>query len=122
MNKFTLLADVGNTTMKLGIADEHGIVHSFGFPSKSLYTADSLGFNIIQLLDLYHIEKIESVSLCSVVPELGKFFAKPAKIPALRTPNFSGRFQYSSEQSIRQSAGSGCGQAHGGVCRPHAPP
>lgn len=79
MNKFTLLADVGNTTMKLGIADEHGIVHSFGFPSKSLYTADSLGFNIIQLLDLYHIEKIESVSLCSVVPELGKFFAKPAK-------------------------------------------
>lgn len=79
MNKFTLLADVGNTTIKLGIANERGIVHSFGFPSKSLYTADSLGFNIIQLLDLYHIEKIESVSLCSVVPELGKIFCQACK-------------------------------------------
>ena len=79
MNKFTLLADVGNTTMKLGIADEHGIVHSFGFPSKSLYTADSLGFNIIQLLDLYHIEKSKAFPFAPLCLNLEKFFAKPAK-------------------------------------------
>ena len=76
MNNIRLLADVGNTTVKLGIADKNGILFSFSLPTKALYTADSLGLSLLQMLSFHGIEGISGVSLCSVVPELGKTFYK----------------------------------------------
>jgi type III pantothenate kinase len=74
MNNYILLADIGNTTIKLGLANETGIAFSISLPTKSLYTADSLGLTLLQFLSLQHIKKVKTISLCSVVPELGKIF------------------------------------------------
>lgn len=74
MNNYILLADIGNTTIKLGLAGETGIEFTLSLPTKSLYTADSLGLTLLQFLTLQHIKKVKTISLCSVVPELGKIF------------------------------------------------
>ncbi len=79
MNNHILLADIGNTTMKLGIADERNIAFSISLPTKSLYTADSLGLTLIQFLNFHHIEPIDNIALCSVVPELAKIFSEACK-------------------------------------------
>lgn len=73
-NTYMLLADIGNTTIKIGLADENSITASISLPTKSLYTADSLGLTLAQFLSLQHIKKVKTISLCSVVPELGKIF------------------------------------------------
>lgn len=76
MNNHIVLADIGNTTIKLGIASERDIAFSISLPTKSLYTADSLGLTLIQFLNFHHIEHIDTISLCSVVPELAKIFSE----------------------------------------------
>lgn len=76
MNKTMLLADVGNTTVKFGIAGPSKIISSFSLPTKALYTVDSLGLTLMQMLAFHHAENVESAALCSVVPELGKTFYK----------------------------------------------
>lgn len=73
-NTYLLLADIGNTTMKIGLADENGITSSISLPTKSLYSADSLGLTLLQFLNFQHIKKVKTISLCSVVPEVGKIF------------------------------------------------
>ncbi len=79
MNNITLLADVGNTTVKLGFANKSKIFHSISLPTKSLYTVDSLGLLLLQILQHLKIEKIHGVALCSVVPELGKTFYRASE-------------------------------------------
>ncbi len=86
MNTIGLLADIGNTTIKFGIADSGKIRCSFSFPTKAPYTADSLGLNLLQMLSLQQIEHIGFVSLCSVVPELGKTFYRACQKYLSLTP------------------------------------
>lgn len=86
MNNIRLLADVGNTALKLGIADSNGILFSFSLPTKALYTVDSLGLTLLQVLSLHKIEGIHGASLCSVVPELGKTFFKACQKYLNHTP------------------------------------
>lgn len=86
MKTISLLADVGNTTVKLGIADSGRICRSFSLPTKALYTPDSLGLNLLQILSHCKIERIDFVGLCSVVPELGKTFFKACQKYLSLTP------------------------------------
>ncbi|MCL1916640.1 MAG: type III pantothenate kinase [Desulfovibrionaceae bacterium] len=67
-----LLLDIGNTNIKLGIADRGEISHSFSLPSGRSYTADYLGLLLLQFFGQAHCppEKLETAIACSVVPSL----------------------------------------------------
>jgi type III pantothenate kinase len=73
MANIFLLADIGNTNLKLGFADREGIRHSFSLPGgNSLYTGDSLGLLLLRMLE--HLDyapgDIKAALACSVVPDL----------------------------------------------------
>ena len=67
------MLDIGNTHIKLGIADKEAIRHSFSLPGgNSHYTGDSLGLLLLQLLSYAGCASgdIDAVLACSVVPGL----------------------------------------------------
>jgi len=67
-----LLLDVGNTNMKFGLADEHGLTASFTLPTTPLPTTDSLGLTLLTALTFHKCSPsdIETVVISSVVPPL----------------------------------------------------
>lgn len=67
-----LLLDIGNTNIKLGLADRDNILESFSLPSSRNYTADSLGLSLVQLLAYAQTEPadLEAILASSVVPSL----------------------------------------------------
>lgn len=69
-----LLADIGNTSIKLGFANKQKILHAFSLPTKSQYSMDSLGLFLMQMLAKTGYSKVSFVALCSVVPELTAIF------------------------------------------------
>ncbi len=69
-NNALLLADIGNTSIKLGFAIDGEITHSFSLPTRSQYSADSLGLLLMQMLNVVKLEKVSQSFVCSVVPEL----------------------------------------------------
>jgi len=72
--KIFLLTDIGNTSIKFGLADTEKIFHSFSLPTRSQYSVDSLGLSLIQILNIAGVERIDFSALCSVVPELSIIF------------------------------------------------
>lgn len=50
MPKQFLLADIGNTSIKVGLADAQGLGQSYSLPSKQDYSPDSLGLQLLGLL------------------------------------------------------------------------
>lgn len=76
-----LLLDIGNTNIKMGLADREGILESFSLPSSRNYTGDSLGLALIQLLN-YAGESpldLEVVMASSVVPNLNPLLRQACK-------------------------------------------
>ncbi|MDR2504101.1 MAG: type III pantothenate kinase [Deltaproteobacteria bacterium] len=69
---FVLLLDIGNTNIKIGLADGGGLKNSFSLPASRDYTADYLGLLLLQILRRCSCEPddIEAVLACSVVPGL----------------------------------------------------
>lgn len=67
-----LLLDVGNTNMKFGLADEHGLTGSFTLPTAPLPTTDSLGLTLLTALAFHNCSPsaIETVVVSTVVPPL----------------------------------------------------
>ncbi len=43
MTTYTVLFDIGNTNIKVGFADDSGVVHQFNLPTEQRQTADGLG-------------------------------------------------------------------------------
>ena len=72
--KILLLTDIGNSSIKIGLANAEKIFHSFSLPTRSQYSVDSLGLSLIQMLNVAKIDKIDFSALCSVVPELSLIF------------------------------------------------
>lgn len=72
--KIVLLADIGNTAIKLGFANRKKILYSFTLPTKSQYSIDSLGLLLTQMLANIKISELTLAALCSVVPELTYIF------------------------------------------------
>lgn len=67
-----LLCDVGNTNIKLGLADRESLLATFSLPRMDMETEDSLGLKILALLDHLSVQA-DSLLACvisSVVPAL----------------------------------------------------
>ena len=65
-----LLFDVGNTSIKVGMADKNHVLASYTLPANVAQTADSLGLNLRSILSHAGVET-EGLSACvasSVVP------------------------------------------------------
>lgn len=78
-NSLLLLADIGNTSIKIGVAHQGQIIRSFNLPTHSLYSADSLGLQLLQILDIVDKKNVCACLLCSVVPDLSEVFQKTCK-------------------------------------------
>lgn len=67
-----LLFDVGNTSIKIGIADKEHILTSYSLPAQTEYSVDSLGLHLLSLLQ-HAAVSADTLTACvasSVVPVL----------------------------------------------------
>ena len=46
-----LLVDIGNTSMKLGVADAETVFASYTLPTEGAQSGDGLGFQIMRVLE-----------------------------------------------------------------------
>lgn len=78
MPKHLLLADIGNTGIKIGLADNREVGETFTLPTGVAYTADSLGLSLAALVERMsvHPEDLGAVAVCSVVPGLDPLFER----------------------------------------------
>ena len=71
-----LLADIGNTCVKIGLASHAGMDATYALPTRVRYTADSLGLSLLELLR--HAERtpddLTACVMCSVVPDFDVLF------------------------------------------------
>jgi len=99
-----LLADIGNTCIKIGLADRDGIQASYSLPSRGAHTADSLGLDLAALMARHDLEPgaVELCALCSVVPDLADLFCqacirfvgiKPLRFPVDFSPLLENRYE-----------------------------
>lgn len=67
-----LLCDVGNTTLKIGIANEREVLTIYSLPSPCGETSDSLGFRLLEMTRLAKINagEIAAIVVSSVVPRV----------------------------------------------------
>jgi len=67
-----LLFDIGNTTIKIGIADAAGVAAVYTLPTDPAETADSLGFKLLELCRHAGVapDKLVCCLACSVVPRV----------------------------------------------------
>ncbi len=73
-----LFVDIGNTSIKLafGIGGELGVIYSL--PTKTQYTADSIGLSLLQIFAACgkNAGSLAGCAVCSVVPEAESLFLK----------------------------------------------
>ena len=71
-----LLADIGNTCVKIGLASPAGMEATYALPTRVQHTGDSLGLSLVELLR--HAGRtpgdIRACLVCSVVPDLDILF------------------------------------------------
>ncbi|XPV76023.1 MAG: type III pantothenate kinase [Desulfovibrio sp.] len=81
MNNYVLLFDVGNTNVKIGIANAKGVTNHYTLPTTRGETADSWGLKLMQICQLNNIgpDNIEAFVLSSVVPPLDPLFSRVAR-------------------------------------------
>ena len=73
MARYTLLCDIGNTNVKLGLHQHgHGMAHKYTLPVNPAETADSLGLSMLGFLAHAGVkpQEIDACAACSVVPAL----------------------------------------------------
>lgn len=88
MSDTLLLADIGNTCVKIGIADAAGIQAAYSLPSRRPYTADSLGLDLLALLAHHGLtpDAVTACAVCSVVPDMTGLFLRAGERFLHRTP------------------------------------
>ena len=76
-----LLIDIGNTNIKFGLAERHGLLASFALPTDRSATPDSLGLALVTALPFHgcRTTDIEAAVASSVVPWLGKLHQGPVE-------------------------------------------
>ena len=72
MSEHLLLADIGNTCIKIVFARPDVLEATYSLPTRTQHTADSLGLSLMQLLALQElrISDITACLVCSVVPDI----------------------------------------------------
>lgn len=78
MNFPALLFDLGNTTIKIGVAEAQGLVAAYALPSNPAETADSLGLKLLDICRHAGLapSALECCLACSVVPSLDPLLTK----------------------------------------------
>lgn len=93
MSRYVLLADLGNTTSKFGLADGAGIAGSFVLPTDRLATPDSLGLCLVAAAA--HLkaapDEIDDVVVSSVTPPLDPVLTRACQRYFGLTPRFTPR-------------------------------
>ena len=81
MSETLLLADIGNTCIKLVFARPDALEASFTLPTKAQHTADSIGLTLMQLLNLRGLNSdgISACAVCSVVPDVNSLFTEACR-------------------------------------------
>lgn len=76
-----LLADIGNTCVKIGLASAAGIDATYSLPTRVQHTADSLGFSLLDLLRHagHTPDELGACAVCSVVPDLDVLFRQACR-------------------------------------------
>lgn len=108
MSDMLLLADIGNTCVKIGLDSTAGMEATYALPTRAQHTADSLGLSLLALLR--HTERvpgdIDACLLCSVVPDLELLFRqacvrflgqKPLTFPADFSLDMENRYERPAE-------------------------
>lgn len=72
MSEHLLLADIGNTCIKIVFARPDALEAAYSLPTRAQHTADSLGLSLLQLVALRGLkpEDITACLVCSVVPDV----------------------------------------------------
>ena len=72
MSEHLLLADIGNTCIKIVFARPDALEATYSLPTRTQHTADSLGLSLMQLLALRELRTsdITACLVCSVVPDV----------------------------------------------------
>lgn len=72
MSEHLILADIGNTCIKIVFARPDALEASYSLPTRAQHTADSLGLSLLQLLALRGLaaKDITACLVCSVVPDV----------------------------------------------------
>ena len=73
-----LLADIGNTCIKIVLSRPEALESAYSLPTRAQHTADSLGLSLLQILSLHHLPPadIEDCVICSVVPDVNTLFCE----------------------------------------------
>lgn len=93
MQTHLLLCDIGNTTIKVGVADKKRVLTSYSLPGRNEETADSLGLTLLSMLAHAKIapDDILAVAISSVVPGMDPVIreavARYLGCPALFVPH-----------------------------------
>ena len=95
MSEHLLLADIGNTCIKIVFARPDALEATYSLPTRLQHTADSLGRSLRPLLSLQKLapEDITACLVCSVVPDVGTLLHEAMHRYLHRTPlTFPGDF------------------------------
>ena len=95
MSEQLLLADIGNTCIKLVFARPDALEAAYSLPTRAEHTADSLGLSLIQLLSLQGLaaKDITACVVCSVVPDVNTLFQEACRRYLHKDPlSFPGDF------------------------------
>ncbi len=102
-----LLADIGNTSIKIALSSHTAILHTYSFPSTIPYSVDSLGLALTQALSHagFQVADIEAVLVCSVVPDVDTLFAAASVRFLAKAPlRFPDDFQIAFENAYAKPA------------------
>lgn len=85
-----LLADIGNTCIKIVFAGPSALGAAYSLPTRVQHTADSLGLCLMQLLSLQGMgtESIAACVICSVVPDVAALFKEACRKYLKKQPLF----------------------------------
>lgn len=95
MSEHLLLADIGNTCIKIVFARPDALEAAYSLPTRAQHTADSLGLSIMQLVALRGLkpEDITACIVCSVVPDVNTLLHEALHRYLNKTPlTFPGDF------------------------------
>ncbi len=87
-----LILDVGNTTIKIGVAKPAGLLPAYSLPTQHFATADALGLQVAEICRREGLapESVEAWAVSSVVPQLEPVLAAAAerycRCPVLLAP------------------------------------
>ena len=95
MSEQLLLADIGNTCIKLVFARPDALQAAYSLPTRAQHTADSLGLSLLQLLSLQGLaaKDLAACVVCSVVPDVNTLFQEACRKYLGKAPlSFPGDF------------------------------